>query len=106
MARSARSYHEEAEQLRAHGWTYREIVARWRDRHGFNSRVAFRLAHGMTQADVAQRWNEQWPDSDAPKTGKHISYWEIWPGPAGRAPSAETLDRARIPIPVQRWRSA
>lgn len=93
MARSARSYRREAEQLRERGWTYRQIATRWRQRYGFNSRVAFRLAHGMTQATVAQRWNEQWPDADAPKTDKQISYWEIWPGPAGRAPSLDTLNK-------------
>jgi hypothetical protein len=93
MARSARSYELEAEQLRAAGWTYQRIAAEWRRRHGFNSRVAFRLAHGLTQADVAQRWNEQWPDPDSPKTAKQISYWELWPAPSGRCPSVETLNR-------------
>jgi transcriptional regulator with XRE-family HTH domain len=93
MARSARSYQREADELRAGGWTYRQIASRWQQRYGFNPRVAFRLAHGLTQADVAQRWNEQWPDADAPKTAKQISYWEIWPGPAGRAPSLDTLNK-------------
>jgi len=93
MARSAHSYQREAEQLRAAGWTYRRIAAEWRQRYGFNSRVAFRLAHGLTQADVASRWNEQWPDPDSPKTAKQISYWEIWPAPGGRCPSVDTLNR-------------
>jgi tetratricopeptide (TPR) repeat protein len=93
MARSARSYQQEAEQLRGAGWTYRQIAAEWRQRYGFNSRVAFRLAHGLTQAEVAQRWNEQWPDPDSPKTAKQISYWEIWPAAGGRCPSVETLNR-------------
>src|SRR5690242_13656691 len=53
MARRAASCKKEAEQLRAAGWSYRQIVACWRERDGVNSRVAFRLAHGMTQADVA-----------------------------------------------------
>ncbi|MGI5211808.1 hypothetical protein [Plantactinospora sp. CA-290183] len=47
----------------------------------------------MTQSEVAQRWNELWPESDAPKTAKQISYWEIWPGSAGRAPSLDTLNK-------------
>ncbi|GAA0408417.1 hypothetical protein GCM10009541_59390 [Micromonospora gifhornensis] len=93
MARSARSYQREANELRASGWTYRQIASHWQQRYGFNPRVAFRLAHGLTQADVAQRWNEQWPDADAPKTAKQVSYWEIWPGPAGRTPSLDTLNR-------------
>lgn len=93
MPRKARSYHQEAEELRAQGFTYRQIAAHWRRRYRFNSRVAFRLAHGMTQAEVAQRWNELWPDAEAPKTAKQISYWEIWPGPGGRAPSLDTLNK-------------
>lgn len=93
MARTARSYQREADQLRERGWTYRKIASHWCQRYGINSRVAFRLVHGMTQAEVAQRWNEQWPDADAPKTAKHISYWEIWPRPAGRAPSLDTLNK-------------
>jgi tetratricopeptide (TPR) repeat protein len=93
MARSARSYQMEAEQLRAAGWTYRRIAGEWRQRYGFNSRVAFRLAHGLTQADVARRWNEQWPDPDSPKTAKQVSYWELWPAASGRCPSIETLNR-------------
>jgi tetratricopeptide (TPR) repeat protein len=93
MARTARSYQQEAEQLRSAGWTYRQIASEWRQRYGFNSRVAFRLAHGLTQAEVARRWNEQWPDRESPKTAKQISYWEIWPGPGGRCPSVETLNR-------------
>ena len=80
-------------QLRAAGWSYGQIAAEWRQRHGFNSRVAFRLAHGLTQSEVAQRWNEQWPDPQSPKTAKQISYWEIWPAPGGRCPSLDTLNR-------------
>ncbi|MFY1703000.1 hypothetical protein ACN28G_14845 [Micromonospora sp. WMMA1923] len=93
VARSAQSYEREADDLRASGWTYRQIAVHWQQRYGFNPRVAFRLAHGLTQADVAQRWNEQWPDTDTPKTAKQVSYWEIWPGPAGRAPSLDTLNK-------------
>ncbi|MFY1652831.1 hypothetical protein ACN27J_18310 [Solwaraspora sp. WMMB762] len=93
MPRTARSYQQEAEELRAQGYTYRQIAAQWRERYRLNSRVAFRLAHGMTQAEAAQRWNELWPDEDAPKTAKQISYWEIWPGPAGRTPSLDTLNK-------------
>jgi tetratricopeptide (TPR) repeat protein len=93
VARNGRSYQREADQLRAQGWTYRQIAALWRRRYRINSRVAFRLAYGMTQADVAQRWNEQWPDAASPKTAKHISYWEIWPGTAGRVPSLDALNK-------------
>ena len=96
MARSAGSYRREAAHLRAEGYSLREVVTRWRETYGLNTRVAYRLAHGLTQADVAQRWNEQWPDAEYPKTGKQISYWEIWPGPAGRQPSPETLNRLAL----------
>jgi transcriptional regulator with XRE-family HTH domain len=66
----------------------------WQEQHGFNPRVAFRHARGLTQQQVADRWNERWPsDKDAPKTGKHLAYWEAWPGETGRAPSVETLNR-------------
>ncbi|MFD0747456.1 helix-turn-helix transcriptional regulator [Phytohabitans flavus] len=93
MARSLRSYRHEAERLRAAGRSYRQIAVLWRERDGVNSRVAYRLAHGLTQADVAERWNAQWPDPATPKTAKTISYWEIWPGPGGRTPSPDTLNK-------------
>jgi len=91
--RSARSYHQEADHLRRQGRTDSEIVEQWKERYHVNSRVAYRLAHGWTQEHVAHLWNERWPDAGSPKTGKHISYWETWPAPAGRPPSPETLNR-------------
>jgi tetratricopeptide (TPR) repeat protein len=87
------------DELRAQGWTYREIADRLREERKVNSRVAFRLAHGFTQQEVADRWNELWPsdDGEAPITYKHISYWEAWPTKSGRTPSLRTLNRlARI----------
>jgi transcriptional regulator with XRE-family HTH domain len=97
VTRRARSRRAELaqlrEELRAQGWTYRQIAVRIRDEQHVNMRVAFRLAHGWTQAQVAERWNARWPDAEAPKTGKHISYWETWPTPSGRAPSLDTLDK-------------
>jgi 8-oxo-dGTP diphosphatase len=92
MARSARNLREEAERLRRDGWSYQQIAADWRQRHHLNPRVAFRLAHGLTQAEVAHRWNGLWAEP-VPRTAKHISYWEVWPAPGGRAPSLETLNR-------------
>ncbi len=80
-------------ELRGQNRTYREIAERIRREHRVNTRVAFRMAHGLTQAQVAERWNVQWPDAEAPKTDKQISYWEAWPAPSGRAPSPETLNR-------------
>jgi len=79
--------------LRRQGCTYREIAGRIQDAQRVNARVAFRLAHGLTQAQVAERWNAQWPDQEAPKTDKQISYWETWPAPSGRTPSLDTLNK-------------
>ena len=93
MARRAVCYQQEANQLRASGWTYHKIVSYWRERDGLNSLAAFRLAHGMTQADVARRWTREWPDRQTPITYKQISYWELWPGSGGRMPSLGTLDK-------------
>ncbi len=80
-------------ELRRQGRTYREIAERVGRELRVNARVAYRMAHGWTQAEVAERWNAQWPDADAPKTGKQISYWETWPAGSGRTPSLETLNR-------------
>ncbi|OAA18815.1 hypothetical protein UG55_109918 [Frankia sp. EI5c] len=79
--------------MRALGWSYREIALELRRNHRLNARVAYRLAHGWTQEDVARRWNERWPGTGSIKTGKAISYWEVWPAGSGRAPSARTLAR-------------
>jgi transcriptional regulator with XRE-family HTH domain len=90
---------EVRDELRALGWTYRDIADRLRCERKVNSRVAFRLAHGLTQQEVADRWNELWPcdDGETPITYKHISYWEAWPTKSGRTPSLKTLNRlARI----------
>jgi 8-oxo-dGTP pyrophosphatase MutT (NUDIX family) len=92
VARTARALREDAKRLRTSGWTYAAIAKDWASWHGLNPRVAMRLAHGFTQTQVAQRWNDLWPDP-VPKTAKHISYWEIWPEPGGRAPSLDTLNR-------------
>lgn len=93
MPRNLRSIEQRARELRSQGWTFERIARCFRDEYRVNSRVAYRLAHGLTQAEVAARWNERWPDPDAPKSAKQISYWEIWPEPGGRAPSLETLNR-------------
>jgi hypothetical protein len=94
VPRHARRLSREVAALRAQGWTTKQIAVEWQGAYSFNARVAFRLANDLTQQDVADRWNEQWPSEvDAPKTAKHIAYWEAWPNPSGRTPSLETLDR-------------
>lgn len=87
MARSARSWRIEADQLRAEGSSYSDIVRQWVVAHGFHPLVAARLAHGLTQAEVAARWNKTWPHP-TPRTAKNLSYWET-----GRAASLDTLNK-------------
>lgn len=103
MGRRFRSRREEIADLRAKllagGASIREIAHAIRARHKVNSRVAYRYAHGLTQQQVADLWNELWPPTDGQPTitNKHVSYWEAWPGSAGRSPSPEVLNRlARI----------
>ncbi|WP_242606880.1 helix-turn-helix domain-containing protein [Protofrankia symbiont of Coriaria ruscifolia] len=93
MAVSAAELWAESRRLRALGWSYRRIALEWQRRYRLNARVAFRLAHGWTQEEAARRWNARWPYEDPPKTGKAFSYWEVWPGRGGRAPSTQTLQR-------------
>lgn len=86
-------------ELRAQGAPYRHIAQLIATQEKLNPRVAFRLAHGLTQQQVAESWNAWWPPEDGERviTHKHISYWEAWPGPTGRAPSLDVLNRlARI----------
>ena len=49
------------------------------------------MAHDWSQRDAAEQWNRRWPAD--PKTFKNFSYWELWPGPTGHAPSLDVLAR-------------
>jgi hypothetical protein len=80
-----------AGQLRARGRTWAEIAAEFRAVYRVNARVALRQAHGWSQPQAAAQWTARWPDD--PKTFKNFSYWELWPGGTGHAPSLDTLDR-------------
>jgi hypothetical protein len=80
-----------AGQLRARGQTWAEIAAEFRALYRVNPRVALRQTHGWSQPQAAARWTARWPDD--PKTFKNFSYWELWPGGTGHAPSLGTLDR-------------
>jgi tetratricopeptide (TPR) repeat protein len=86
-------------ELRTKGTPVRHLAHLIRSRYNVNSRIAYRYAHGLTQQQVADIWNDHWPSADGATaiTHKHISYWEAWPGPSGRAPGPEVLNRlARI----------
>jgi hypothetical protein len=80
-----------AGQLRLQGRTWAEVAAEFRAAYRVNARVALRQAHGWSQPQAAARWTTRWPDD--PKTFKNFSYWELWPGETGHAPSLDTLDR-------------
>jgi hypothetical protein len=80
-----------AGQLRAQGYTWAQVAAEFRTAYRVNARVALRQAHGWSQPQAAARWTARWPDD--PKTFKNFSYWELWPGGTGHAPSLDTLDR-------------
>jgi hypothetical protein len=77
--------------LRAAGKSWVEVAEALRQRYRFNARVALRYAHGWSQRQAADEWNKRWPDEL--KTFKMFSYWEMWPGTTGHAPSFDNLSK-------------
>lgn len=78
-------------QLREKQHTWVQIGNEFCERYGVNIRAALRMAHDWSQRDAAEQWNRRWPAD--PKTFKNFSYWELWPGPTGHAPSLDVLAR-------------
>lgn len=95
VAERARSLKQEqaylVAELRQQGKSWVDVAAAVAARYKVNMRVAFRLAHTWSQRQAADAWNALWPDE--PKTFKSFSYWELWPGDTGHAPSLDTLSR-------------
>lgn len=82
---------ELARSLRAEGKSWVDMATVLRQRYRVNARVALRYAHGWSQRRAANEWNRRWPDE--PKTLKTFSYWELWPGSTGHAPSFDNLGK-------------
>jgi hypothetical protein len=95
MPSAVRSLRQEQRELaaglRAERRTWVEIAAVFRDRYGVNVRAALRMVRDWSQRDAAEQWNTLWPAE--PKTFKNFSYWELWPGSTGHAPSLDVLGR-------------
>jgi hypothetical protein len=91
-SRSLRQQQRElSAELREKQYTWVQVAAEFCARYGVNIRAALRMAHDWSQRDVAEQWNLRWPAD--PKTFKNFSYWELWPGPTGHAPSLDVLAR-------------
>lgn len=95
MPTAARSLRQEQRELtarlRAEHQTWPEMAAVYGEHYGVNARAALRMVRDWSQRDAADEWNRRWPDD--PKTFKNFSYWELWPGPTGHAPSLDVLRR-------------
>lgn len=83
QAQLSRAMHDE-------GCSWREIADELARRWNLSHLQAFRLAHGMSQEQAAERYNARW-HPPRPLTGKHISYWEMWPARTGKQPSLNKL---------------
>lgn len=76
--------------MRNQGCSWRQIADELAQRWDLSHLQAFRLAHGMSQEQAAERYNARW-QPPRPLTGKHISYWEMWPAQTGKQPPLNKL---------------
>lgn len=94
MPSKPRSLREEQARLsramRRDGCSWREIADEFARRWGISHLQAARLAHGISQDEAARRYNARWRP-ERPITGKHISYWEMWPARTGHEPPLDKL---------------
>lgn len=76
--------------MRGNGHSWREVADEFVRQWGLTYLQAFRLAHGWSQEETAKHYNAQW-HPQRPLTGKHISYWEMWPSKSGKEPPLTKL---------------
>lgn len=76
--------------MRSDGCSWRQVADEFVRRWSLTYLQAFRLAHGWSQEEAAKHYNCKW-NPDRPLSGKHISYWEIWPSKSGKEPSLRKL---------------
>lgn len=78
--------------MRDSGSSWREVADEFSRRWRVTYLQAFRLAHGLSQEQAAQLYNARWAP-DRPLSGKHISYWEMWPSKTGKQPPLNKLSK-------------
>lgn len=90
-ARSVRTEQVRLSQaMRESGCSWRQVADEFVGRWGLTYLQAFRLVHGLSQRQAAERYNSEWHPAK-PLTGKHISYWEMWPSESGKQPPLNKL---------------
>jgi transcriptional regulator with XRE-family HTH domain len=78
--------------MRGSGCSWRQVADEFSRRWGLTYLQAFRLAHGWSQEEAAKHYNSTW-SPERPLSGKHISYWEMWPSKSGKEPSLRRLSQ-------------
>lgn len=78
--------------MRGNGCSWRQVADEFVRQWGLTYLQAFRLAHSWSQEEAANHYNSRWCP-DRPLSGKHISYWELWPSKSGKEPSLRRLSQ-------------